>query len=50
VENLAHRRSSDAGVAAVFDVMVERLAEERRRCLPGRNVPWPYATAARSFV
>ena len=50
VENLAHLRGTDAGVAAVFDVMVERLAEERRRCLPGRNVPWPYATAARSFV
>jgi arylsulfatase A-like enzyme/putative intracellular protease/amidase len=39
----AHNRWSDPAAASVRDRLLDRLAEERRRCVPPRNVPWPYA-------
>ena len=30
--------------AAVFDLLVDRLADERARAVPDRNDPWPYAS------
>ena len=40
----AENRASDPDAAAVFELMVRRLAEERTRSVPERNEPWPYAT------
>lgn len=39
-------RWHDAGVLTVFALMTDRLAEERDRCVPQRNQPWPYASRA----
>jgi arylsulfatase A-like enzyme/putative intracellular protease/amidase len=39
----AHNRWADAAAAAVRDRLVQRLTDERTRCVPGRNTPWPYA-------
>ncbi len=39
----AHDRSADPEAAEVFDVLVQRLADERRRSVATRNEPWPYA-------
>jgi arylsulfatase A-like enzyme/putative intracellular protease/amidase len=40
----ADNRWDDPRVAAVFALLVGRLAAERRRAVPERNNPWPYAT------
>lgn len=37
-------RWADPDAAATREVLVELLADERRRCVPERNSPWPYAT------
>lgn len=39
-------RWHDPSAETVRDRLVERLASERARCVPARNVPWPYATRA----
>ena len=38
-------RYNDDASSAVLKLMQQRLAAERERCLPHRNVPWPYATS-----
>lgn len=40
----AHNRWQDPEVAAVFALLVKRLAAERCRAVPERHQPWPYAT------
>lgn len=42
----AVNRWNDADVAAVFEVLVDRLAAERALVVPDRNEPWPYAARA----
>jgi arylsulfatase A-like enzyme/putative intracellular protease/amidase len=42
----ADNRWNDTEVAAVFTLLVDRLAAERTRAVPARNEPWPYATRA----
>lgn len=49
VTNLVHRCEHDPRIAAIFDLLKTRLEAERQRCLPGRNTPWPYVTAARAL-
>ena len=39
-----HNRWDDPAAAAVFDLLVARLADERARSVPERNRPWPYET------
>ena len=39
----ADNRSNDPDAAAVFELLVGRLAAERTRAVPERNHPWPYA-------
>jgi len=41
---MVNRWQDDAAIA-VFKLMQQRLTAERERCLPQRNVPWPYATS-----
>ena len=38
-------RCDDQTVADVFAFMQKRLDEERSRCIPTRNNPWPYVTS-----
>ncbi len=42
----AENRWNDPDTAAVFALLVERVAAERTRAVPTRNKPWPYATRA----
>ncbi len=42
----AENRWNDPDTAAVFALLVERVAAERTRAVPTRNNPWPYATRA----
>jgi arylsulfatase A-like enzyme len=41
-----HNLATHPNAAAVFDHLTQRLASERQRCVPQRNVAWPYATNA----
>lgn len=41
-------KASDPTAAGIFAHLVERLGAERARCVPTRNVPWPYASATGS--
>ncbi len=40
----ARNRWDDPDSVAVFELMAERLADQRARVVPERNDPWPYAT------
>ena len=42
----AENRAKDPAAAAVLAHLTARLADERARSVPERNVPWPYATSA----
>ncbi len=42
----AENRWNDPDTAAVFALLVNRVAAERTRAVPTRNKPWPYATRA----
>lgn len=42
----AENRWNDPDTAAVFALLVDRVAAERTRAVPIRNKPWPYATRA----
>ncbi|MDG1368186.1 MAG: sulfatase-like hydrolase/transferase [Acidimicrobiales bacterium] len=42
----AENRWNDPDTAAVFALLVDRVAAERTRAVPTRNKPWPYATRA----
>ncbi|MEZ5279112.1 MAG: sulfatase-like hydrolase/transferase [Acidimicrobiales bacterium] len=38
-------RADDPGVAAVMELMLDRLKAERARSVPERNNPWPYVVS-----
>jgi len=42
----AENRWNDADAAAVFTLLVDRLAAERTRAVPPRHEPWPYTARA----
>lgn len=42
----ADNRAGDPSAAGVFAHLRSRLDDERARCLPERNAPWPYARLA----